>query len=391
MKNSDQQPINVRPIGMLFLSFLFLLGVACEKTDGDLVSDTHDLSLKKNMSAGPIPFQGAVFDISATPDGSVMVAVNGASTSIQLIKNGKVTEMVEVEVSTAIQGLQSIGAGNAFFTTAGSDLAKDGELYRLSNGNYRMVADLGQFEEANDPDAFEGIKWKNQACEDYGDFSAGPQNNPFKVAALNGGTALVADAAGNTILSANTNGEIDWKAILTPPVNENGEYMVLFERDGIDCYVQPVPTSIAIADDYVYVGELTGEIPNFQPPIGLSRVWKIPVDANNVVCSAKDPSEDCTLFLSGLTSIIDLEIGPDGLLYVVEYDENSWFASIGFATPIGGTISAYNEEGNLVKSVTGLEFPSAITFDKKGNLWLLEKNIMGPTVRALDDSVFNYE
>jgi hypothetical protein len=60
-------------------------------------------------------------------------------------------------------------------------------------------------------------------------------------------------------------------------------------------------------------------------PIGLSRVWKIPADANNVVCS--EDSGPCEVLIDGLTSVIDVAIGPDGLLYVVEFDENSWFAS----------------------------------------------------------------
>lgn len=390
MKNSSNK-LNLRRIVLLpvFMSLILIFG--CERDNSYQDLETSELSLKKNQPAGPYEFQGAVFDISATPDGSIMLGLNAAQTSIQLIKKGEIRILNEVETATAVQGVQSIGTGNAFFTTGGSDLAQDGELYRISNGNYQMVADLAKFERENDPDAFEGIRWKDQSCENYGGFSAGPQNNPFKVTTLDNDTALVADAAGNTVLWATTEGEVDYKAILTPPLDENGEYIVLFETGGLDCYVQPVPTSVAVTEDYVFVGELTGELAGFQAPVGLSRVWKIPIAANNVVCSEKDPSDNCFLFLDGLTSIIDMEIGPDGLLYVVEYDKASWFASIGFATPLGGSITAYTMDGELVKTASGLEFPSAITFDKKGNLWLLEKNIMGPTVRAMDDSEFDYE
>ena len=355
------------------------------------------------MDAGPYEFPGGlVFDISSTPDGSIMVGLNEFSgeRSIKLIKNGQISTMIGLDTETDIQGIESIGAGNAFFTTAGTDLAATGELYRASKGKVRMVADLAKFERENDPDAFEGLQWKNQQCEeeftDNGDlvFSAGPQNNPYKVSAFDGETAIVADAAGNTILQATTEGDVDWKAILTPPLNPEGEWLQLFQTtDGsedITCYVQPVPTSVAIGDDgYIYVGELTGATPGGLP-IGLSRVWKMPADGSNLVCSEIDGSADCNVLIGGLTSVIDLEIGPDGLLYVVQFDSNSWLSSVVPDIPWGGgSIMAYNTEtGQIEKEVAnGLVYPGAITFDKKGNLWVLENKLFigeSAIVRMLD-------
>jgi len=58
------------------------------------------------------------------------------------------------------------------------------------------------------------------------------------------------------------------------------------------------------------------------PSTGLS-VWRIEDGAQNVTC----PSDDCEVAISGLTSVIDVAFGPDGDLYVVEYDENGWFAA----------------------------------------------------------------
>ena len=371
------------------LLFCFILFISCENEPVQSSINSQDFSAKKTMDAGPYQFPGSiVFDISSTPDGSIMVGVNefSGNRSIQLIKNGKVSTMIGLDTETDIQGIESIGAGNAFFTTAGIDQALNGELYRASNGRVRMVADLAKFERENDPDAFAGSQWKNQQCEEAFDdqggvvFTAGPQNNPYKVTAFNGETALVADAAGNTVLQATTEGEIYWKAILTPPLNAEGEWMTLFETtDGtgdITCYVQPVPTSVAIGDGYVYVGELTGGVADGLP-IGLSRVWKMPVEGTNFVCDAQNGSGDCELLIDGLTSVIDVEIGPNGLLYVVEFDSNSWISSVSEVPWGGGTISAYNTEtGDLVKVIAeDLVYPGAITFDKKGNLWLLENKL----------------
>ncbi len=341
-------------------------------------------------------FESPVYDIAATPAGSILVGESADGTfEVKEIRRGEVGTVIEVDAESAINGLDALGRGNFYLTTAGTDLAQNGELWRGSHGAVRMVADLAAFERNYDPDAFAGPQWKDQACEAIDGFSAGPQNNPFHVTALSGGTALVADAAGNTLLSATTSGAIDWRALFTPPVDE-GNWMIRWkagEDEDIPCYVQPVPTSVAIGPDGdLFVGELTGalSLEDGVFPIGLSRVWRIDSGANNVVCSEIVPSPRCELLIDGLTSVIDLAFGPDGLLYVVEYDESSWLAAFVPGTASGGTVSAYDTQGNLVDVVaSGLEFPSAITFDKWGNLWLLENNdtreIEGPlpTVRVL--------
>lgn len=377
---------------ILFSSLFVFLLTACEN-DSNQILDEIDLKVNSGMS-GPFEFETPVYDISSTPDGSILLGLNGESKSIKIIKNGKLSTMTEIDAATEIHGIAALGAGNAFVTTAGADLAEHGELYRVSQGNARMVADLAAYERENDPDAYAGIQWKDQACEAIDGFSAGPQNNPYNVVALSGGEALVADAAGNTVLSATTTGEIDWKAIFTPPTDENGNWIVRWNTEDesgetIPCYVQPVPTSVTVdSEGYIYVGELTGAVAGEGLPVGISRVWKLPPGENNLMCS--ETSDDCQVLIDGLTSVIDLAIGPDGLLYVVEFDENSWIASFVPGLAAGGTISAYNLNGELERIVaSGLSFPSAISFDKKGNLWLLENNNIAlegknPNISMLD-------
>lgn len=86
--------------------------------------------------------------------------------------------------------------------------------------------------------------------------------------------------------------------------------------------------------------------------------------------------------------MIDVEFGPDGYLYVVEYDENGWFAATALGSPKGGTINRCDvETGQCTAVVEDLTFPGAIAFDKKGTLWLLENNIGTPTVRTVTPSV----
>lgn len=392
----------LRLLTIFLYATIVVLIISCQKKSNFLDDATApgETRLKPNnrvqkAADGPFAFPAPVYDIAATPSGSILVGLNnGGTRSIQIINNGEISTMATVDVATDIQGIAVVGDGNAFFTTGGSDLAQNGELYRISQGNVRMVADLAAFERNHDPDATAGPMWKKQACEAIDGFNAGPQNNPFKVTAASGGKVLVPDAAGNTLLSATTSGKIDWLAIFTPPLNANGDYMIRWEADeATPCYVQPVPTSVAIAPNGdVYVGELTGALSEQDGlPIGLSRVWKIRAGAEHVVCSEKDPSPNAEVFINGLTSVIDIAFGPDGLLYVVEYDRSSWIASFVPGLASGGRVSAYNSTGELVKTVASdLQFPSAITFDKGGHLWVLENNATfgvtgkNPTVRRLN-------
>jgi hypothetical protein len=92
------------------------------------------------------------------------------------------------------------------------------------------------------------------------------------------------------------------------------------------------------------------------------------------------------MVVDGLTSVIDLAFGPDGYLYVVEYDANGWLAATALGNAAGGTIrrcDVSTGECEIVES--GILFPSAITFDKRGVLWLLENNLIAPMVRRVDD------
>ncbi len=183
---------------------------------------------------------------------------------------------------------------------------------------------------------------------------------------------LVADAAANDILHVQANGTVDWVAVLTPVDLPPGQ---------ID--PQPVPTSVAIGPDGAYyVGELTG----FPGTPGLARVWRIAPGSRHVFC----PSTACALVASGFTSIMDLAFGPDGTLYVVEFDEAGWLGveDNGFAkTPAGGTVNACNVGTGVCSIVaSNLSLPTAIAVDKTGGLWIVEHGTIlfaGAHVRRL--------
>jgi hypothetical protein len=352
------------------------------------------LAMAPSMAAASdgFSFDGAiVFDIAAAPGGSILVA-DAYTGVIHEIRNGESAPFASVPVPdtgaapSGVNGLASIGRGNFFATTGGGDLAAGAKLWRVSPGGARMVADIEAFEVAHDPDATVGPAWKDPRCEAVPPFSAGPQSNPYHLAALSGGEALVADAAGNSLLSARTSGQIEVVAVFTPPVagggasTDPGDWMTLFALpDGTDCHVQPVPTSVAIGPDGAYyVAELTGATVALADAPGLSRVWRIDPGARNVTC----PSAACQVVVGGLTSVIDIEFGPDGGLYAVEWDANGWLAALsGFG--IGGTVKRCDvSTGGCALVSGGLALPGAIAFDASGTAWIVE-NTFAPVVRTL--------
>ncbi len=410
-------------VGALTLSLLVAAGCSDNPSAPDTTGDettTADARGGGPGGGGPgaqstdqvYEFAPPVFDIAAAPNGNILVAETvfpvvaigegGTMTTVKEIRRtgraGGIRDVAEITTvpGSAINGLEMIGAQNFFATTGGKDRAFGTGVYHVTPGGQRLIADIEAFETENDPDANEGPRWKTPACEFNPDagFSAGPHSNPYHVARLGGGSALVADAAGNTLLEVNLNGQLDLVAVFTPPVadgsssDDPADWMVLFPlSEDVDCYVQPVPTSVAVGSDGgYYVGELTGVTPadigiGPSPTTGLSRVWRIEPGARNVTC----PSADCQQVLGGFTSIIDVAFGPDGMLHVVEYDEANWFAATELGAPADGTINACDvDTGDCSVVEGGLTLPSAITFDKWGDLWLLENNLAVPTVHQVE-------
>ncbi|TXK64493.1 ScyD/ScyE family protein [Alkalisalibacterium limincola] len=363
------------------------------------------------LANGPQPhetftFTGPAFDIAATPSGSILVA---DFDTVREIRANGVRDLISLPVvmdkggfgaiaPTFINGLEPIGNRSFFATRSGLDLAVGAALFRANPGSrehLRVAADIESFTLGNWPVNAPGQKpgWKNFACEPPGGFSAGPQTNPYHLTALSPNDVLIADAAGNTLLHANRRGKVDVVATFDPVVDpDTQEPLVQFPLDeNTNCPVEPVPTAVAVgADGAYYVAELTGAVgENFlgQPtPPGLASVWRIEPEARNVKC----PSDECAKVVTGLNSIIDIEFGPGGQLYVVEFEENGFLAAVApdLGIPVvGGSVKRCNVAENSCEIIVGgdgsLFLPGAITFDRNDNLWLLD-NVFAPTVRRID-------
>ncbi|MEJ7582691.1 MAG: ScyD/ScyE family protein [Acidimicrobiales bacterium] len=206
-------------------------------------------------------------------------------------------------------GLNSVSyaaAKNSFWLLGG-----DGRLLRKPVGKFRVfVADLYDFA-ANNPDP-------------YNTNGEPEESNPFNVAALPSGDALVADAAANSLLRVTPHGGIHIVARFASELVST-DHLPAGPPPFIDA--ESVPTSVAIGPDGAYyVGELKG-FP-FRP--GSSRIWRIPAGTTGAVCSADPavPAQNCTSAGDGYTSIASIAFGAgdddsDGSdeMYVFEYAE----------------------------------------------------------------------
>jgi hypothetical protein len=342
-------------------------------------------------------FDGPVFDIAALPNGNILVADFATVKEIgkKGVKEVQSIPMVEgpgafgAEETTFINGLSPIGGGSFFASRSALDLALGGALYKVSPGNNHLIGDVESFtlgewdlDTGGNPGQVPG--WKDFRCEIPGGFSAGPQTNPYHIEALSGSEVLVADAAGNTLLLVNNNGSIEVIATFDPIVDPaSGERLVQFPlEDGTECPVEPVPTAIAIGvDGALYVSELTGttaeNLGGEPSPEGIASIWRIEPGSSDITC----PSANCTKAVTGLNSVIDIEFGPDGYLYVVEFDKNGFFPVVVFEDLGLGTVKKCDVSANSCVIVEdNLVMPGAITFDKWDNLWLVD-NVFAPMIR----------
>jgi hypothetical protein len=192
-------------------------------------------------------------------------------------------------------------------------LGGDFVLYRKTFwGDPQPVANIAEYQ-ATDPDPT--------------DTEGNPtESNPYGLAVLPNGDALVADAAGNDVLRVTKHGEVSTFARFAPELIST-DHIPGFPEPAVDS--ESVPTSIAIGRDGVYVGELQG-FP-FRP--GTSQIFKIPY-SGGAVCDTDGPSTNCTVAVDDLTSIQDIAVDKwSGKFYVYELAEDGAGAfEEGFAT-----------------------------------------------------------
>lgn len=205
--------------------------------------------------------------------------------------------------------------------TGGGEGPDSGSLFLKKPGkNKRLVADISAWVAANNLDPF--------------DLEGVPEDsNPYNVASMSDGSAVVADAANNSIMRVERDGTVEHIArVKTRVVEMPAGYEDVELPPGEDPLPPPgtpmpseaVVTAVTVgADGAYYLGELRG----FPGTPGTSEIWRVKPGATDAVCRPNNPDKGkCRRVADGLTSIISLDTGLGGSIYAAELSKQSWLA-----------------------------------------------------------------
>ncbi len=270
----------------------------------------------------------------------VQTAPDGSQTEVATLPSLYIAEIQETAGGARLALLNGV----LYATNGGWAGAPDSEapallasVVRVDGETVVQVADMWAFERANNPD---GLIL---------------EAHPYGLAAGPDGWLWVADAGANALLRVNPDtGEVVLVAAFGglpggfPNPNRNNAV----EAD-------PVPTGIAFdADGNAYVSLLSGA------PF-------IPGNAKVLRVSATGEVSD---YATGLTTLTDLTRGPDGELYAVQF---AVFTEQG-PTPNSGALIRIKEGGASEVVVGDLPFPTSLSFDADGNVYITVNGVGAP-------------
>ncbi len=248
--------------------------------------------------------------------GGKMIVTQADGTFSRVVRKGpnrgEVVRLGRVPQNFLAPAVDVNNRGQIFLLTVGGPTDGAATLYRYTPGKgKKVIADIGLYQKRH-PDPF--------------DLEDKPRtSNPFGVAALDDGSALVADAEGNELLRVWPNGDIDSVAKVRPRTVKAPDLGPDGPPAGTPMPTEAVITSVAVGPDgSYYIGELRG----FPGNPGKSQIWRIEPGTTNAVCNPKRPNRgDCTRHADGLTSIVDLAVGPGGSVYALQLSKAGWLAA----------------------------------------------------------------
>lgn len=173
--------------------------------------------------------------------------------------------------------------------------------------------------------------------------------NPFDIAFDEVGRPVVTDASGNGVATLNDDGT-------TTFTHRLGE---LTDPEQSSLKIDPVPTGITRVGDEYYV-TLTGGCP-------------YPQGSGVVVALGANRSE--RVVATGLNMPIDVELGPSGTVWLLEFarftPEASCFTGAGYEAGTG-RLSRLHEDGTRTEVLAGLNHPGAVLEMSNGDVYVTE-------------------
>lgn len=282
------------------------------------------------------------FDVN--PWGSLVVGQVSPSPDVpsllSSVKPGQApTTLVEEPLGTDLAAVSSLLGSTTFATRVGDFESVSSSLLmrRSPNGTVTQVADLLAYEQANNPDAvntygFEGLTPECLAMVPpfLAPAPGGVDSHGYGSLMLPGIT-YVADAGGNDVLSVDRHGTVRTVAVLPPAA-----FVATAEAAaGIglpDCVVgatvnlEPVATDVELGPDgWLYVTSLPGG-PEDGSLGNLGSVYKVNPRTGAV-----------KLLATGLAGATGVAVSPDGTVFVAELYANqvSTVSRNGTVTPLG--------------------------------------------------------
>jgi len=205
------------------------------------------------------------------------------------------------------------------------------------------------------------------------------ESNPYGVAAMPDGSALVADAANNAVFRVTRAGRVQVLARVMPRTVKMPDYGdPELPPPGTPLPTEAVTTSVAVGPDgSAYIGELRG----FPGNPGKSQVWRVRAGETRAVCNPKRPQRgDCRRVADGLTSVVGLDAGRGGSIYVAELSKAGWLAAESQepGTEIGAVIRIGHDRNVRRELAAGkVVLPGSVAVGPKGNVYV-SGPIFGP-------------
>lgn len=236
--------------------------------------------------------------------------------------------------TTLYQGKRGFGVGaveaagpGTLFAVSGRD--KEGKKFTklkhlAVDGTVTTRADMREFERRFNPDGHVtyGLRTISDRCaakvpEEVGDAYKGiVDSNPYATTVLRDGTAVVADAAGNDIITVSPSGfRTEIATLPAQPLKVTKAGAAAFGLPactlGHNYWFEPVPTDVELYNGKLYVSILPGGPED--PSLGArGKVYTIDLDTREITRIGK-----------GFAGATDLAVSPKGKVYVTELFGNA--------------------------------------------------------------------